>query len=104
MASMWSSSRSSSVIWFGSNRLKYAYRLDGVRLVRDSDGAPVTGPNPLKAGWQTSPARPPGSAGPALPSGAETLSLKLLDWQPWGWALPMADGGSIPATGNATSS
>jgi hypothetical protein len=80
-------------IWFGSNRLKYAYQLDGVRLVRDSDGAPVTGPNPLKAGWQTSPARPPGSAGPALPSGAETLSLKLLDWQPWGWALPMADGG-----------
>lgn len=79
--------------WFGSNRLKYAYRLDGVRLVRDSDGAPVTGPNPLKAGWQSSPARQPGSAGPVLPSGAETLSLKLLDWQPWGWALPMSDGG-----------
>ncbi|MCW8087357.1 OmpA family protein [Sabulicella glaciei] len=83
----------SGQVWFGSNRLKYAYRLDGVRLVRDSDGAPVTGAQPLKAGWQTSPARQPGSGGPVVPSGAETLSLKLLDWQPWGWALPMSDGG-----------
>lgn len=79
--------------WFGSNRLKYAYRLNHVRLVRDADGAPVTGTKDLKCAWRTSPARQPGSGGPPSPSGAEALSLQLLDWQPWGWALPMSDGG-----------
>ncbi|MBB5699683.1 hypothetical protein [Sphingomonas yantingensis] len=88
---------SSGAPWFGSNRLKYAYLLNRVRVVRDSDGAPVTGSHALKAGWQTSPARQPGGAGPALPSGAEALSLKLFDWQPWDWALPMADGGESAA-------
>lgn len=80
--------------WFGSNRLKYSYRLDGVRLVRVTDGTAVTGARPLKSAWVTSPARQSGSAGPNLPSGAEVTALKLLDWQPWDWALPMADGGA----------
>lgn len=80
--------------WFGSNRLKYAYRLDDVRLVRESDGVAVAGTKPLQSVWTTSPARQPGSGGAVQPSGAEVTSLKLLDWQPWTWALPMADGGA----------
>lgn len=83
----------SAEAWFGSNRLKYAYRMDGLRLIRARDGAAVTGPRALASAWTTSPARQPGSAGPLLPSGAEVTSLKLLDWQPWGWALPMTEGG-----------
>ncbi len=85
--------------WFGSNRLKYTYRLDGVRLIRVSDGKPIEGTNPLKSVWETSPARQPGSGGPQQPSGIEVQSLRLLDWQPWGWALPMADGG-VSASGD----
>jgi len=80
--------------WFGSNRLKYAYRLDEVRLVRDDNGVTVAGSKPLQSVWCTSPARQPGSGGSVQPSGLEVTSLKLLDWQPWGWALPMADGGA----------
>ncbi len=80
--------------WFGSNRLKYAYKLDAVRLIRVADGTLVSGSKPLQSAWGRSPARQSGSAGPVLPSGAEVQSLKLLDWQPWGWALPMADGGA----------
>ncbi len=80
--------------WFGSNRLKYAYRLDDVRLVRASDGAPVTGTRPLLSTWCLLPYRQPGSGGAIPPSGAEIRSLKLLDWTPWGWALPMIDGGA----------
>jgi hypothetical protein len=80
--------------WFGSNRLKYAYKLNDVRLIRVSDGALVAGANSLKSVWVSSPARQPGSGGPVLPSGAEVQSLKLLDWVPWGWALPMTDGGA----------
>lgn len=85
--------------WFGSNRLKYAYQLNDVRLIRESDGTPVAGPNPLRRVWGLTPARQPGSGGPILPSGAETTSLTLLHWNPWGWALPMADGGAS-APGN----
>ncbi|MFN4059800.1 MAG: hypothetical protein ACK4IA_03495 [Paracoccus hibiscisoli] len=84
----------SGAVWFGSNRLQYTYRLDNVRLLRARDGAPVTGPRPLESVWTTSPARQPGSAGPQAPSGAEVTSLKLLDWQPWAWALPTTDGGA----------
>jgi hypothetical protein len=80
--------------WFGSNRMKYSYRLDDVRLVRASDGVAVSGPSGLKSVWVHTPARQPGSGGPLLPSGAEVQSLMLLDWKPWLWALPMADGGA----------
>lgn len=87
----------SGAIWFGSNRLKYTYRLNDVRLVRASDGVQVAGTKPLQSAWVTSPARQPGSGGPISPSGAEVQSLKLLDWEPWLWALPMADGGASAA-------
>lgn len=81
--------------WFGSNRLKYRYRLDGVRLVRVADGTPVAGltADPLQAAWVTSPVRQP-IGGDSAASGAEVQSLKLLDWTPWDWALPMTDGGA----------
>ncbi|MCQ0968894.1 hypothetical protein MLD63_00390 (plasmid) [Paracoccus sp. TK19116] len=84
----------SGEIWFGSNRLKYTYRLDNVRLVHVANGAEVAGVNPLKSAWVRSPARQAGSGGPQAPSGAEVSALKLLDWQPWDWALPMSDGGA----------
>ncbi|WP_062517081.1 hypothetical protein [Demequina gelatinilytica] len=80
--------------WSGSNRLRYAFRLDDVRLIRESDGTAVSGANPLHRAWGLPSHRPPGGAGPVAPSGAETTSLSLLDWRPWGWALPMADGGA----------
>lgn len=84
--------------WFGSSRLKYAYRLDDVRLTRRSDGAevaPIDKPR-LQSVWTTSPYRQPdgsGEDGSPLPSDVEAPSLKLLDWEPWGWAVPMDDGG-----------
>ncbi|AGT11059.1 OmpA family protein [Paracoccus aminophilus] len=79
--------------WFGSNRLQYRYRLDDVRLVRVSNGAPVSGAKKLLSAWITSPARQP-TGGDSAASGAEVQSLKLLDWVPWDWALPMSDGGA----------
>lgn len=88
-----SSGQPSGAVWFGSNRLKYAYRMTAIRLLRD-DGTPVSGAVRPERAWVTSPARQPGSGGAVQPSGAEVHSLRLLDWQPWGWALPMADGGA----------
>jgi hypothetical protein len=84
--------------WFGSNRLKYAYRVRGVRLIDTTTGLPVSDPSgaTLQAAWMTSPTRQPdasGTGGP-LPSGEEKQSLKLLDWDPFSWAVPMADGGA----------
>ena len=45
--------------WFGSNRLRYAYRLLDVRLVKDDDGTPVADPDgvPLRSTWTHSPSR-----------------------------------------------
>ncbi len=82
-------------LWFGSNRLKYAYRIRAIRLL-DSSGALVassTGDGEkLQATWTSSPVRR--SDGTTDTSGAEVQALKLLDWMPAGWALPMTDGGA----------
>ncbi|MCB6178583.1 hypothetical protein LHP98_10615 [Rhodobacter sp. Har01] len=88
----------SGEMWFGSNRLKYAYRLRGVRLIDTTTGLQVADPSGtrLQAAWMTSPTRQPdasGTGGP-LPSGEEKQSLKLLDWDPFGWAVPMTGGGA----------
>lgn len=88
----------SGEVWFGSNRLKYAYSLRGVRLIDMTTGDQVEDPSGdrLQAAWMTSPTRQPdasGTSGP-LPSGEEKQSLKLLDWDPFGWAVPMSDGGA----------
>jgi hypothetical protein len=86
--------------WFGSNRLRYAYRLLDVRLVKDSDdGTSVTDPSGAKllSAWTHPPHRPAddSSGGGALsPSGAEVTHLQLLDRQPWAWAQSTADGGA----------
>ncbi|MCF3974661.1 hypothetical protein [Paracoccus salsus] len=85
--------------WFGSNRLRYAYRLMDVRLVKDSDGAPVTDPSggALLSAWTHPPQRPAddSSGGGALsPSGAEVTHLQLLNREPWAWAQSTADGGA----------
>ncbi|MGP9804930.1 hypothetical protein [Paracoccus sp. NSM] len=92
-----STGQPSGAVWFGSNRLKYAYRMTRIRLVQEDgtpDGRLVSGVLAPERAWVTSPARQPGSGGAVQPSGAEVHSLKLLDWQPWGWAVPMADGGA----------
>lgn len=84
--------------WFGSNRLRYTYRLLDVRLVREADNAPVTDPSgdPLLSTWTHPPSRPAddtsGDTAP-LPSGAEVTSLQLLNREPWAWAQSTADGG-----------
>lgn len=81
--------------WFGSNALKYAYRLDGV-LLRKRGGAQVTGESPLQSVWTTTPYRQPdasGTNGP-VPSEHEGPNLKLLDWNPWNWVVNMQDGGA----------
>ena len=83
--------------WFGSNRLKYGYKLRDVRLTRVAGAQPVTGTSgPLKAVWITSPVRQPDNSGTSgtLSSGAEVQSLKLLDWDPFTWAVPMDSGGA----------
>ena len=82
--------------WFGSNALKYAYRLDSVVLRKRVGGAPVTGAGPLRAVWTSTPYRQPeasGASGP-VPSEHEGPNLKLLDWNPWNWVVNMNDGGA----------
>jgi hypothetical protein len=84
--------------WFGSNRLKYAYRLD--RLILREKGGPIvasTTANPLQAVWMSTPYRQPdasGSGGNPVPSEHEGPNLKLLDWNPWNWAVNLEDGGA----------
>ncbi|WP_157736025.1 hypothetical protein [Granulosicoccus antarcticus] len=84
--------------WFGSNRLRYAYRLLNVRLVRDDDDTPVADPTgaPLLSVWTHSPSRAAddtsGNSG-APPSGAEVTHLQLLNLEPSAWAQSTAGGG-----------
>ncbi|HYO44276.1 MAG TPA: hypothetical protein VES19_13855 [Candidatus Limnocylindrales bacterium] len=81
--------------WFGSNALKYAYRLDSLQLTLD-DGTLITGDAPLQSVWTTTPYRQPdasGTAGP-VPSEHEGPNLKLLDWSPWAWVVNLANGGA----------
>ncbi|TYO85380.1 hypothetical protein [Oceanicella actignis] len=82
--------------WFGSNRLRYAYRLTGLRLVRDADGTPVADPSgaPLLSAWTHTPARPADDASAQAPSGAEATHLQLLNREPWAWAQSTAQGGA----------
>jgi hypothetical protein len=83
--------------WFGSSRLKYAYRLLNVTL-RRKGGAVVADPSgaPLQSAWTHPPARPANDTsggGSADPSGAEVTHLQLLNWEPWAWARGTANGG-----------
>ena len=52
--------------WFGSNALKYAYRLESVTL-RTSGGSLVSGTKPLQSVWTTSPFRQPRRVGRRQP-------------------------------------
>ncbi|MEL6892961.1 MAG: hypothetical protein AAFP84_15315, partial [Actinomycetota bacterium] len=71
-------------IWSGSSELKYAFRLDDV-ILRVHGGAAVTGDGVI-ATWMASPDRPNNSSGTtATPSEHEGPTLKLLDWDPFGW-------------------
>ncbi|WP_289019756.1 hypothetical protein [Desulfobacter postgatei] len=83
-------------IWFGSNRLKYTYRLDNVTLRRKGGGALVSSDSgQLQAAWMTTPYRQPDSSGEdnPTPSEHEGPNLKLLDWNPWNWVVNMDNGG-----------
>ncbi len=84
--------------WFGSNRIKYAYRLDRL-ILRTKGGAPIssTPAGPLQSVWMSTPYRQPdasGTGGNPLPSEHEGPNLKLLDWNPWNWAVNLDDGGA----------
>lgn len=82
--------------WSGSNRLRYAYQINDVRLVRRNDGALVTDPagGPLLSTWTHPPSRPADNAGDFPPSEAETTSLQLLNNEPAAWAQSTANGGA----------
>ena len=84
--------------WFGSSRLKHAYRLTGLRLLREQGGGLVTDPENtrLQSAWVLSPARAPDDSSGAngTPSEAEVTHLQLLDWDPFHWARASADGGA----------
>jgi hypothetical protein len=79
-------------LWSGSSELKYAFRLDNVRLRRRSDGQ-IVGTVPLQTAWMSSPYRQPDVA-TAPASEHEGPNLKLLDWNPWAWTLNLPDGGA----------
>ncbi len=91
-------SQPSGEAWFGSSRLKYAYRLDGVTL-RKVGGGLVVDPSgaALQSAWTHSPSRAAddtSGSGSATPSGAEVTHLQLLNWEPWAWARSTQDGGA----------
>ncbi|MEP2234723.1 MAG: hypothetical protein ABJM58_03700 [Alteripontixanthobacter sp.] len=84
--------------WFGSSRLKYAYKLTNVVLTNLTTGIQVSDPSgdSLQSAWTHSPSRAAddtSGSGAAVPSGAEATSLQLLNWEPWAWARSTADGG-----------
>ena len=81
--------------WSGSNRLRYAYQINDVRLVRDSDNEAVTDPDgkPLLSTWTYPPSRPADDSSTTPPTGAETTSLQLLNNEPSAWAQSTANGG-----------
>lgn len=82
--------------WTGSSQLKYAYRLDSVRLIKHGDGSVVAGTKPLQSVWTSTPYRQPNASGVdnPLPSEHEGPNLKLLDWNPWAWVVNMSNGGA----------
>lgn len=82
-------------IWFGSNKLKYTYRLDSLQLRRKRDNLVVGEGAKLLSTWMNPTHRQSGSSpGNPEPSEHEGPKLKLLDWRPWNWMLNMPDGGS----------
>jgi len=83
--------------WFGSSRLRYAYRLDNIRLVRE-DGQVVSNPSgeKLLSAWTHTSYRSSDNAdgdGSNVPSGPEATRLQLLAWKPWAWARSTSGGG-----------
>ncbi|MCK5919514.1 MAG: hypothetical protein KAG66_01140, partial [Methylococcales bacterium] len=88
------SSQPSGEPWFGSSRLKYAYRLDNVTL-RERGGANVSDPSgdKLLSGWAHSPSRSAADSSEVSPSGAEVTNLQLLNNDPFAWARSSANGG-----------
>ena len=83
-------------VWWGSDRLKYAYRIDAITLRKVDPNGAVTSDELLRAVQTSSPYRPPNDAsgenGP-LPSEHEGINLKLLDWDPFRWVVNMDSGG-----------
>lgn len=88
----------SQPVWFGGNRLKYAYRIDSIALFKVSDPDADLGSD-LQTAWMTSPYRQPDSSGVdnPIPSEHEGPNLKLLDWNPWNWVVNLNDGGDATA-------
>jgi hypothetical protein len=85
--------------WFGSNALKYAYRLDSIVLKKidgTPDGTLVSGDEPLQSVWTSTPYRQTDASGEdnPLPSEHEGPNLKLLDWNPWAWVVNLSNGGA----------
>lgn len=83
--------------WFGSSRLKYAYRLDAIRLVR-KDGELILDPSgeKLLSSWDHTAFRPSDNTsggGSSVPSGSEAVRLHLLAWKPSAWAESTSNGG-----------
>jgi len=82
-------------LWFGGNRLKYAYQIKSVHL-RDAAGNDVAGSgSDLASAWVNSPHRQPNSSGVnnPLPSEHEGPRLRLLDSTPGSWIADMDNGG-----------
>ena len=56
----------------------------------------VTSTGPLQSVWMSTPYRQPDASGQGnpLPTEHEGPNLKLLDWNPWNWAVNLDDGGA----------
>jgi hypothetical protein len=77
--------------WSGTSELKYAYRLTGVELVPDGQGALA---GPLDSAWWL-PTHRPGilTDGDVAVSESEGMFLALLAWDPAPWSYWLTDGG-----------
>ncbi len=85
-----------SSLWSGSNRLKYAYRIDQI-VLKKRGGADVGDPSlAIQTVWMSSPVKLPDSSGVnnAASSEHEGPRLKLLDWDPWTWVENTESGGA----------
>ncbi|MGB6231738.1 MAG: hypothetical protein WBF53_16600 [Litorimonas sp.] len=84
-------------LWFGGQRLKYAYRIRSVQLVDADTGQRVShGSGRLPASWTDQTFRRPdssGTGGNPLPSEHESPQFRLLDWNPTPWLADFVDGG-----------
>lgn len=85
-----------SSLWSGSNRLKYAYRIDRIVLRKRSGGDVGDPAQAIQTVWMSSPVKLPDSAGVNNPASSEHEGprLKLLDWDPWTWVENTASGGA----------